>query len=242
MRIRAKGILFSEPLLFCDGTIKELFMGRLILIGRIKNRLYVTIILGIINGTICALLDLIPANNIWTFSSFSGYLGFWAITGMMVVMLFEKKWMSAIGTFLYFAAMNSSFFVVHFLISPLFQYPRISELSEAFLQSAIWLIPSALCGICALIAHCAKRDNMLGVIALSLPIGLLIYEFIAVLLSVVTNHKYLFQTVIDAWGIFLLWKMYAGEKNKFRLALVCIAVAGILLGYTFVSDGTILYY
>ena len=198
--------------------------------------------MGVINGAICALLDLIPGGSIWTFSSFSGSLGFWAITGMIAVMLFDKKSMSAIGTFIYFATMNSSFFIVHFLISPLFEYPRISDLSEALVQSAIWVIPSAICGICALIAHCAKKDNLIGTIALSLPIGLLIFEFIAVLLSVVINHKYLFQTIIDALGIFLLWKMFVSEKNKFLLALSCIGVAGVLLGCTLIVDGTILYF
>ena len=92
--------------------------------GKFENRLLVSIVLGIVAGTLCALLDLIPGDNIWTFSSFSGSLGFWAISGMLVVMLYDKAWKSALGTFLYFAFMNTSFFIVHFLISPLFQHPR----------------------------------------------------------------------------------------------------------------------
>ena len=209
---------------------------------KFENRLLEAIVFGIVAGTLCAVLDLIPGDNIWTFSSFSGSLGFWAISGMIVVMLYEKTWKSALGTFLYFAFMNTSFFIVHFLISPLFQYPRINELSEALVQSVIWLIPSAICGLCALIAHLAKKNNMTGVIALSLPIGLLIYEFISVLLSVMINHKYLFQTVIDVLGIFLLWKMYSNEKNKIRLVVVSGVVAGLLTVFGFVMDGTVLYY
>lgn len=207
-----------------------------------ENRLLLAIVFGIVAGTLCAVLDLIPGDNIWTFSSFSGSLGFWAISGMIVVMLYDKAWESSVGTFLYFAFMNTSFFIVHFLISPLFQYPRISELSEALVQSAIWLIPSAICGLCALIAHLAKKNNMVGIIALSLPIGLLVYEFIALLLSVMINHKYLFQTVVDVSGMFLLWKMYSNEKNKIRLVVVSGVVAGLLTVFTFVMDGTVLYY
>ena len=68
--------------------------------------------------------------------------------------------------------------MVHFLISSFFQYPRISELSEAAVQSAIWLFPSAICGGRV---NCTfgKKDNILGVIALSLTIGLLISEVIS---------------------------------------------------------------
>lgn len=210
--------------------------------NKFKNRLLVAIVLGIVAGTLCALLDLIPGDNIWTFSSFSGSLGFWAISGMIVVMLYDKAWKSAVGTFLYFAFMNTSFFIVHFLISPLFQHPRISELSEALVQSAIWLIPSAICGLCALIAHLAKNNNMVGIIALSLPIGLLLHEFISLLLSVMINQMYLFQTVVDVIGIFLLWKMYSDEKNKMRLVVASGVVAGLLTVFGFVMDGTVLYY
>ena len=110
------------------------------------------------------------------------------------------------------------------------------------MQSAIWLIPSAICGLCALIAHLAQKNNMVGIIALSLPIGLLVYEFISLLLSVMINHKYLFQTVVDVIGIFLLWKMYSNEKNKIRLVVVSGVIAGLLTVFTFVMDGTVLYY
>ena len=209
---------------------------------KFENRLLEAIVFGIVAGTLCAVLDLIPGDNIWTFSSFSGSLGFWAISGMIVVMFYDKAWEASVGTFLYFAFMNTSFFIVHFLISPLFQYPRISALSEALVQSAIWLIPSAICGVCALIAHLAQKNNMVGIIALSLPIGLLVYEFISLLLSVMINHKYLFQTIVDLIGIILLWKMYSNEKNKIRLVVVSGVVAGLLTVLTFVMDGTDLYY
>lgn len=66
------------------------------------------IVFGIVAGTLCAVLDLIPGDNIWTFSSFSGSLGFWAISGMIVVMIYDKAWEASVGTFLYFAFMNTS--------------------------------------------------------------------------------------------------------------------------------------
>ena len=209
---------------------------------KIENRLLAAIVFGIVTGSLCALLDLVPGDNIWTVSSFSGTLGFWAISGMLVVMLYDKAWKASLGTFLYFAFMNTSFFIVHFMISTLLRFPRISRLSDAFVQSAIWLIPSAICGLCALIAHLAKKNNMVGVIALSLPIGLLIHEFIALLLSVIINHNYLFQTVVDALGIILLWKMYSNEKNKIKLATVSCAIAGLLIVFKLVVEGTILYF
>ena len=211
--------------------------------SKLKNHFLTAIVFGIVTGILCALMDLIPGNNIWTFSSFSGSLGFWAITGMIVVMLYDKAWRSAVGTFIYFAFMNATFFIVHFLISPLFAHPRVSTLSDALLGAAAWLIPSAVCGVCALIAHLAKRNDMKGIIALSLPIGLLVFEFISLLLSVIINRKYLFQTLVDAGGIVLLWKMYSSEKNKVRLVIASVVVAGLLLVFGFfTSGGTVLYY
>ena len=74
---------------------------------KIKNKFSTAVVSGIIFGSLCALLDLIPANNIWTFSSFSGSLGFWAISGMIILMLYDKMWRSAVGTGLYFAYMDN---------------------------------------------------------------------------------------------------------------------------------------
>lgn len=47
---------------------------------KFENRFLLAIVFGIVAGTLCAVLDLIPGDNIWTFSSFSGSLGFWAIS------------------------------------------------------------------------------------------------------------------------------------------------------------------
>ncbi len=209
---------------------------------RIKNSLFILIFLEIITRTLCDFLDLIPGENIWTFSSLSGSLGFWAISGMMVVMLYEKSWKSAIGTFLYFAFMNSSLFMVHFLISPLFLYPRILDLSEVLVQLAWWLIISVIYGLCALIAHLEKRNNMIGVIALSLPIELLISEAPSLLLFVFINHKYLFQTIIDVLGILVLWKLYSKEKNKLMVIVISFFIAGVLLGTSYILYETVLCY
>nr|MCR4581728.1 hypothetical protein [Bacilli bacterium] len=148
------------------------------------------IIIGIVAGSLCALLDLFPPNNIWTFSSFSGSLGFWAISGMIILMQSENRKLAGINTFLYFAFMNASFFFVYLLLP--IEFPRIHTLGQACIESLVWTIPSLICGVCAMIAYEAKKDNIKGIIALSLPIGLLLCEFIEALLSVIFNHKYLF--------------------------------------------------
>lgn len=71
----------------------------------------IVIIFGILMGSLCAVLDLFPYDNIWTFSSFSGSLGFWAITGMIVLMQSDNYKLAGINTFLYFAFMNAFFFL-----------------------------------------------------------------------------------------------------------------------------------
>lgn len=87
------------------------------------------IIFGIITGSLCAVLDLFPHDNIWTFSSFSGTLGFWAITGMIVLMQSDNWKLAGINTFLYFTFMNASFFFVYLLLP--ITFPRVSNLYEA---------------------------------------------------------------------------------------------------------------
>ena len=209
---------------------------------KIKNKFSTAVVSGIIFGSLCALLDLIPANNIWTFSSFSGSLGFWAISGMIILMLYDKMWRSAVGTGLYFACMNASFFIMHYIISPLFQYPRINELSSALIQAATWTIPSALCGLCAIVAFQAKKDNFLGTAALSLPLGLLLSEAVRMFLSVIINHKYLFQLIVDILGFFLLWILYSKQKKNIWLFLFSIAVGGVIILTTYIVNKNLLFY
>ena len=209
---------------------------------KLKNSIWISVIAGVLFGSLCALLDLMPGENIWTFSSFSGSLGFWAITGMIVLMQYEKRWKSALGTFVYFAVMNTSFFMVHFLISPLFRYPRISDFSTAITESLILLIPSAICGLCALVAFNAKKDNMGGIISLSLPIGLLIYEGICLLLSVVVNHKFLFQTIVDFIGAVILFCLFSKNKNKLLLIGISVGIGCVFVFLGYLIYGNVLYY
>ena len=198
------------------------------------------IIFGICMGSLCATMDLFPNDNIWTFSSFSGSLGFWAITGMIVLMQSDNWKLAGINTFLYFGFMNSSFFFVHLLLP--FEFHRFSGIDNAIIQSLIWLIPSFICGLCALVAYQAKKNNKWGVIALSLPLGLLIFEGISVLCSVFINHKYLFQTLVDLIGFILLFFLYKGEKKKAHVLLVSILVGSIFLLAQYLIYKNILYY
>ena len=198
------------------------------------------ILTGIAAGSLCALLDLFPAENIWTFSSFSGSLGFWAVSAMLILMQSETRILAGINTFLYFAFMNASFFFVH-LILP-FEYPRVASLDVAVQQSLVWLIPSFICGIFALPTYQAHKDDLWGIIALSLPCGLLLSESISTYLSAFINHKYLFQALVDTAGLILLVTFYKKEKNRLHLALAIIITAALILLYDLFAYHTILYY
>ena len=198
------------------------------------------IIFGIITGSLCAVLDLFPHDNIWTFSSFSGTLGFWAITGMIVLMQSDNWKLAGINTFLYFTFMNASFFFVYLLLP--ITFPRISNLYEALSGALAWIIPSFICGICAIIVYQAKKNNWLGVITLSLPIGLLLSEFISLLLSVFINHKYLFQTIIDLIGIILIYILYKDKKSGIKIILASILICLVILLIQFLLYGEILGY
>ena len=191
-------------------------------------------------GSLCAVLDLIPGNNIWTFSSFSGSLGIWAVTGMIVLMQSENWKLAAINTFLYFGFMNSSFFFVHLLLP--FEFPRFTGIGNAAMQSLIWLIPSFICGIFAIAAYQAKKNDKYGVVALSLPLGLLLYESICTLSSVIINHKFLFQTIIDVLGFILLFILYKDKKRSVYVILTSFFVSVLLLLIQYLLHGGILYY
>ena len=200
----------------------------------------IVIIFGILMGSLCAVMDLFPCDNIWTFSSFSGSLGFWAITGMIVLMQSDNWKLAGINTFLYFAFMNAFFFFVYLLLP--IEYPRVTSFSQACTEALIWTIPSFLCGICATITYQAKKNNWLGIAILSLPIGLLIGEFISLALSVVINHKYLFQAMIDLIGIVLLFALYKDKKKSMYIVLTSILVGLIFLGIEYLFYGGILSY
>ncbi len=191
-------------------------------------------------GSLCALLDLISGDNIWTFSSFSGSLGIWAVTGMIVLMQSENWKLAAINTFLYFGFMNSSFFFVHLLLP--FEFPRFTGIGNAAMQSLAWLIPSFVCGICAIITYQAKNNDKYGVVALSLPLGLLAYESICTLSSVIINHKFLFQTIIDFLGFILLFILYKDKKESVHVLLCSIFISLLLLLVQYLIHGGILYY
>ena len=198
------------------------------------------ILFGMFTGSLCALFDLFPNNNIWTFSSFSGSLGFWAITGMIVLMQPDNWKLAGINTFLYFAFMNTAFLLVHITLP--FEYPRLTGINNAITESMVWLIPSFICGICAIIAYQAKKNNKLGVLALSLPLGLLIFELISTFCSVIINHKYLFQTIVDLIGFVVLFLLYKDKKKNIHLLLISILVGLILLLIQYLIYGGILYY
>ena len=117
----------------------------------------IVIIFGILMGSLCAVLDLFPYDNIWTFSSFSGSLGFWAITGMIVLMQSDNYKLAGINTFLYFAFMNAFFFFVYLLLP--IAHPRITTFLDASISALYWTIPSFICGICAIITYQAKKNN-----------------------------------------------------------------------------------
>ena len=198
------------------------------------------IVFGICMGILCALLDLFSNNNIWTFSSFSGSLGFWAITGMLVLMQSDNWKLAIINTFIYFGFMNTAFFFTHIMLP--FEFPRLTGVDNAFIQSLIWLIPSFICGIIAIVPYQAKNNNKWGVLALSLPLGLLVFESISTFCSVIINHKYLFQTIIDINGFIILFLLYNGEKKKIHVLLTSILIGLILLLIQYLLYKNILYY
>lgn len=200
----------------------------------------IVIIFGILMGSLCAVLDLFPYDNIWTFSSFSGSLGFWAITGMIVLMQSDNWKLAGINTFLYFAFMNAFFFFVYLLLP--IAHPRITSFSQACSEALIWTIPSFICGICAVITYQAKKNNWIGLVALSFPLGVLFCEFVSLGLSVIINHKYLFQTIIDLIGIVLLFILYKGKKNSVHILLISILVGIILLVIDYLISGGIPVY
>jgi hypothetical protein len=78
----------------------------------------------------------------------------------------DGRIIAEINSYLYLFCMNTTFFLVYCFLP--IEFPRVSTVEEAVQQALFWFIPSAICGW---IAYQAKRDDLLGCLIISLPIG-----------------------------------------------------------------------
>lgn len=86
-----------------------------------------------------------------------------------------------------------------------------------------------------------KKDNICGTITLTLPLALLTYEGVRLFATVITKHKYLFQTIVDFAGVALLFYLYSKEKNKVILIGVTVVIAAVFLLIEYLRYGDIMF-
>ena len=184
----------------------------------------IVLLIGILVGCVCRLLDYFPANTLWSFSSPQTLLGFWIITNTIIVILSTSNICAGISSFLYMFGMTLSFYGLQAILGmfiPLFSGGfRLS----LFILFAILSIP---CAVAAFILYYWNRDSILNSVLYSLPLGALAGEAVAVFVYFFQQHTFLFQLLMDIVGtiiFFLLFIQKAKSKKVFIISFVLITL------------------
>ena len=182
------------------------------------------LLIGILVGCVCRLLDYFPANTLWTFSSPQTLLGFWIITNTIIVILSTSNICAGISSFLYMFGMTLSFYGLQAILGmfiPLFSGGfRLS----LFILFAILSIP---CAVAAFILYYWNRDSILNSVLYSLPVGALAGEAVVVFVYFFQQHTFLFQLLMDIVGtiiFFLLFIQKVKSKKVFIISFVLITL------------------
>ena len=184
----------------------------------------IVLLIGILVGCVCRLLDYFPANTLWSFSSPQTLLGFWIITNTIIVILSTSNICAGISSFLYMFGMTLSFYGLQAILGmfiPLFSGGfRLS----LFILFAILSIP---CAVAAFILYYWNRDSILNSVLYSLPLGALAGEAVAVFVYFFQQHTFLFQLLMDIVGtiiFFLLFIQKVKSKKVFIVSFVLITL------------------
>ncbi|MDP4152008.1 MAG: DUF6518 family protein [Bacillota bacterium] len=177
-----------------------------------KSYLFV-LILGLAAGLLTVLLDFFPCKNIWTFSSFSGSLGFWAFTTSVIVYLSDKMKTAGFNTFIYLCSMSIAFYVFKGIVS---YYSGYTDFVRDYTDLAVmWIIISFVCGFLGLLVWYAKKDGWFSSFIFALPISVMLTEGIELLMKqVIAKHRYLFQTIFNFVFSFILFWCFSNKQKK----------------------------
>lgn len=176
--------------------------------------------LGLLIGLLCRLLDLCPADTLWSFSSPQTLFGFWIITNTVIVLVSTSHICAGLSSFLYMFGMALSFYGAQ---------PILGMFLPAFdngFKTSLFLLYAALsipCGIAAFILYDWNRDHIFNSVLYALPIGALASEAVAVAIYFAKHHTFLFQLSMDLVGVLAFFLLFLPRaKSKWLYVAACL--------------------
>lgn len=190
----------------------------------------VSLFIGILVGCACRLLDYVPGDTLWSFSSIQTLFGFWIITNTVVVLLSTSNLCAGISSFLYMFGMTLSFYGLQAILGMFL--PRFSggfRLS-LFVTYTLLSIP---CAAAASILYCWNRDSIFNSILYALPISALLAEAFAIFMYLLTHHTYLFQLLMDIVGAIVFFFIFYRKVKSKRIFMISIVVLSFVSSLIF---------
>ena len=190
----------------------------------------IVLLIGILVGCVCRLLDYFPANTLWSFSSPQTLLGFWIITNTIIVILSTSNICAGISSFLYMFGMTLSFYGLQAILGmfiPLFSGGfRLS----LFILFAILSIP---CAVAAFILYYWNKDNPLSSVLYSLPVGALVAETIAIFYYLLQHNTFLFQLIMDIVGVIVFGIIFFKRAKNKKIYIIGIVLSALIFYFIF---------
>lgn len=180
---------------------------------------------GLLVGLLCRLLDLCPADTLWSFSSPQTLFGFWIITNTVVVMMSTSHICAGLSSFLYMFAMDLTFYGAQPILGTFF--PRFDNGFKTSLF-VLYAVLAILCGAAAFILYDWNRDHIFNSVLYALPIGALASESVATAIYFWAHHTFLFQLLMDLAGVLAFFFLFLRRaKSKWLYVAACLVSTGI---------------
>lgn len=180
---------------------------------------------GVLAGILTLLLNLCPADTLFSFSSIASAFGFWMITVTLVIYYSQSNAGAALHVFLYLESMTIVFYVGQGILG--FFLPQFSY-GSAFLNWRLFGIYSILSLVCAVGGYVLYFWNGTGFyreILYALPLCGLGGESIGVLVFFCRTHTYLFQLLLDVAGLIWLGCLFYRRVER-KVLFLATAVLG----------------
>lgn len=228
------------PLLFCEFEYNNQAMNNLMREGLInlkkkksKSIDIISLLLGLSAGIVTELLNLLPNNDLFGFSSIAGSFGFWIFSTTLVIYFSRSNINAFFNTVFYLGGMCISYY----LLQGIFDYITPNKTVEHFLQWShlfFWLGATLLCGVIAFILYFWNGTNKyLNSFLCALPVAGMLSDTINNTLKFMYSGTQLFQLILDVvFLVVLLALLFKKSRNKliFILVVLLVAMIGQLTG------------
>ena len=185
---------------------------------------------GLLVGVLCRLLDLCPADTLWSFSSPQTLFGFWIITNTVIVLMSTSHICAGLSSCLYMFGMAVSFYGAQPLLGAFFPAFDNGFKTSLFVLYAALSIP---CGVAAFILYDWNRDHVFNSVLYALPIGALASEAVAVAIYFWTHHTFLFQLSMDLVGVLVFFRLFLPRAKSKRLYVAACLVSTLVFYWIF---------